>query len=85
MVLGQRVAVFRSEKPPHARFLVRSTMFEDIRKFQELRPTTVTGHMYTMITPEKAAAMGVASAQHAAGAKVRSNSSSHFLLPAPRM
>ena len=45
-------------------------MFEDIRKFQELRPTTVTGHMYTMITPEKAAAMGVASAQHAAGAKV---------------
>lgn len=50
---------------------LRSTMFEDIRKFQELRPTTVTGHMYTMITPEKAAAMGVASAQHAAGVKVR--------------
>ena len=49
---------------------LRSTMFGDIRKFQELRPTTVDGHMYTMITPEKAAAMGEASAKHAAGAKV---------------
>jgi hypothetical protein len=61
---------------------LRSTMFEDIRKFQELRPTTVTGHMYTMITPEKAAAMGVASAQHAAGAKVRYSCNS--ALPASR-
>jgi hypothetical protein len=46
-------------------------MFQDIRHYQELRGQTITGHFYTMVTPEFAAEQGVAAAQHAAGAKVR--------------
>ena len=44
----------------------RSAQFSDLRRYTELRSEM----LYTMISPEEAAEAGVASAKHAAGAKV---------------